>query len=48
MELLEWIQRSVTEMIRELEHLSYKESLRKLSLFILEKRRLQGHLIVAF
>ena len=35
-------------MIRELEHLSYKERLRKLGLFSLERRWLWGHFIVTF
>jgi len=35
-------------MIRRLEHLSFKDRLRELSLISLEKRKLQGDLITAF
>jgi len=42
-ELLEWVQRRAMKMLRGLEHLSYRESLRNLGLFSLES---QGDLTV--
>jgi len=48
LELLDQVMRKTTEMIRGLEHLSYKERLRQRDSFNLETRKLWGHLTAAF
>ena len=45
---MEWAQRRATKMIGELEYLSYRDRLRELGLFSMEKRRIWENLIVAF
>lgn len=46
--LLEWVQRRGMEMLRGLEHLSHEHRLRAVGFIRMEKRRLQGDLIMAF
>jgi len=48
MGLLEFIGRGATKMIQGIECLPYRDGLKELGLFSLQKRRLQGDLIAAF
>ena len=42
--LVEQVQQRILKMIKRWEHLTYKETLRKMALFSLEKRRLRRNL----
>ena len=48
MDLLEQVQTSATELVKGVEHPSYKDRLRQLGWFPLEKRRLWGECDVAY
>lgn len=48
MDLLRQVQRRATKVLRDLEHLSYKGSLKELGSFSLPRRRLQVDLMTVF
>jgi len=48
MDLLEWVQRGTTKIMKGIKHLFYEARLTELGLFTLEKRRLWEDLVAVF